>query len=79
MIPSKDRGFKKIRLGIEGYPTTKERVKPALRPGGKLQVSYNYVQRSVFFSKSAQVLRNDIDLIVVIYFVYNSLSKSKLN
>ena len=41
----KDRGFKKIRLGIEGYPTTKERVKPALRPGGKLQVSYNYVQR----------------------------------
>ena len=39
----KDRGFKKIRLGIEGYPTTKERVKPGRR--GKPQVSYNYVQR----------------------------------
>ena len=39
----KDRGFKKIRLGIEGYPTTKERVKPG--PKGKPEVVYNYVQR----------------------------------
>jgi len=39
----KDRGFKKIRLGIEGYPTTKERVKPGSK--GKPEVVYNYVQR----------------------------------
>lgn len=38
----KDRGFKKIRLGIEGYPTTKERVK---QRKGKSHVSYNFVQR----------------------------------
>jgi BTB/POZ domain-containing protein 10 len=39
----KDRGLKKIRLGIEGYPTYKEKVK--LRPGNKFEVIYNYVQR----------------------------------
>lgn len=37
-----DRGFKKIRMGIEGYPTTKERVK---QRRGKSHVSYNFVQR----------------------------------
>ncbi|XP_076265097.1 BTB/POZ domain-containing protein mrityu isoform X2 [Rhynchophorus ferrugineus] len=39
----KDRGLKKIRLGIEGYPTYKEKVKK--RPGGRSEVIYNYVQR----------------------------------
>uniref|UniRef100_A0A183J1N9 BTB_3 domain-containing protein n=1 Tax=Soboliphyme baturini TaxID=241478 RepID=A0A183J1N9_9BILA len=39
----KDRGLKKIRLGIEGYPTHKEKIKR--RPGGKAEVIYNYVQR----------------------------------
>lgn len=39
----KERGFKKIRLGIEGYPTSKERIKR--RPGGRPEVIYNYVQR----------------------------------
>ncbi|MEJ1281361.1 BTB/POZ domain-containing protein 10-like [Cricetulus griseus] len=39
----KERGLKKIRLGIEGYPTYKEKVKK--RPGGRLEVIYNYVQR----------------------------------
>ncbi|KAK9877155.1 hypothetical protein WA026_016898 [Henosepilachna vigintioctopunctata] len=39
----KDRGLKKIRLGIEGYPTYKEKVKT--RPGGRSEVIYNYVQR----------------------------------
>jgi BTB/POZ domain-containing protein 10 len=39
----KERGLKKIRLGIEGYPTCKEKVK--LRPGNKLEVFYNYIQR----------------------------------
>lgn len=29
----KDRGLKKLRLGIEGYPTHKEKVR--LRTGGK--------------------------------------------
>ncbi|XP_055106803.2 BTB/POZ domain-containing protein 10-like [Symphalangus syndactylus] len=33
----------KIRLGIEGYPTYKEKVKK--RPGGRPEVFYNYVQR----------------------------------
>jgi len=39
----KDRGLKKIRLGIEGYPTSVEKVKK--RPGGRAEVIYNYVQR----------------------------------
>ncbi|BFZ09983.1 hypothetical protein BsWGS_13022 [Bradybaena similaris] len=39
----KDRGLKKICLGIEGYPTYKEKVKK--RPGGRAEVIYNYVQR----------------------------------
>lgn len=39
----KDRGLKKIRLGIEGYPTHKEKIKK--RPGGRAEVIYNYVQR----------------------------------
>uniref|UniRef100_A0A2I2ZHC4 BTBD10/KCTD20 BTB/POZ domain-containing protein n=1 Tax=Gorilla gorilla gorilla TaxID=9595 RepID=A0A2I2ZHC4_GORGO len=36
----KERGLKKIRLGIEGYPTYKEKVKK--RPGGHPEVIYNY-------------------------------------
>ncbi|XP_033103472.1 BTB/POZ domain-containing protein 10-like [Anneissia japonica] len=39
----KERGLKKIRLGIEGYPTYKEKVKH--RSGGRPEVIYNYVQR----------------------------------
>ncbi|XP_071115472.1 BTB/POZ domain-containing protein 10-like [Haliotis cracherodii] len=39
----KERGLKKIRLGIEGYPTNMEKVKK--RPGGRQEVIYNYVQR----------------------------------
>ncbi|KAL7019568.1 hypothetical protein ACKWTF_011161 [Chironomus riparius] len=39
----KDRGLKKIRLGIEGWPTYKEKIKK--RPDGKAEVIYNYVQR----------------------------------
>ncbi|XP_023313686.1 BTB/POZ domain-containing protein 10 isoform X2 [Trichogramma pretiosum] len=39
----KERGLKKIRLGIEGYPTYKEKVKK--RAGGRAEVIYNYVQR----------------------------------
>jgi hypothetical protein len=39
----KERGMKKIRLGIEGYPTHKEKIK--LRPGNKFEVIYNYIQR----------------------------------
>uniref|UniRef100_A0A2I3HHB5 BTB domain-containing protein n=1 Tax=Nomascus leucogenys TaxID=61853 RepID=A0A2I3HHB5_NOMLE len=38
----KNRGLK-IRLGIEGYPTYKEKVKK--RPRGRPEVIYNYVQR----------------------------------
>ncbi|KAG1660307.1 BTB/POZ domain-containing protein 10 [Nymphon striatum] len=39
----KERGLKKIRLGIEGYPTHKEKIRK--RPGGRAEVVYNYVQR----------------------------------
>ncbi|XP_054837627.1 BTB/POZ domain-containing protein KCTD20 isoform X1 [Eublepharis macularius] len=39
----KERGLKNIRIGIEGYPTYKEKVKR--RPGGRSEVIYNYVQR----------------------------------
>lgn len=39
----KDRGLKKIRLGIEGYPTYKEKIKK--RASGRAEVVYNYVQR----------------------------------
>uniref|UniRef100_A0A8C3L3B3 Potassium channel tetramerization domain containing 20 n=1 Tax=Chrysolophus pictus TaxID=9089 RepID=A0A8C3L3B3_CHRPC len=39
----KERGLKNIRIGIEGYPTFKEKVKR--RPGGRSEVIYNYVQR----------------------------------
>uniref|UniRef100_A0A914W0Z2 BTB domain-containing protein n=1 Tax=Plectus sambesii TaxID=2011161 RepID=A0A914W0Z2_9BILA len=38
----KERGLKKIRLGMEGYPTHKEKIKRRL---GKVEVIYNYVQR----------------------------------
>merc|ERR1712012_711187 len=39
----RERGLKKVKLGIEGYPTHKEKIKK--RPGGKAEVIYNYVQR----------------------------------
>lgn len=39
----KDRGLKKIRLGVEGYPTYKEKIKK--RACGREEVIYNYVQR----------------------------------
>lgn len=39
----KERGLKKIRLGIESYPTIIEKIKK--RPGGKAEVFYNYIQR----------------------------------
>lgn len=39
----KERGLKKIRLGIEGWPTYKEKIKK--RADGRAEVIYNYVQR----------------------------------
>ena len=39
----RERGLKKIRLGIEGYPTYKEKIKR--RAGGRPEVIYNYIQR----------------------------------
>lgn len=40
----REKGLKKIRIGIEGYPTTKEKVR--VRPNsGRLEVVYNYIQR----------------------------------
>ncbi|VDP78494.1 unnamed protein product [Echinostoma caproni] len=37
-----ERGLKKIRIGIEGYPTCKDRMK--FRPGFRPEAIYNYVQ-----------------------------------
>lgn len=34
----KDRGLKKIRCGIEGYPTHKEKIRK--RPGGRAEVTH---------------------------------------
>ncbi|XP_037027858.1 BTB/POZ domain-containing protein 10 [Bradysia coprophila] len=39
----KERGLKKIRLGIESYPTNIEKIKK--RAGNRAEVFYNYVQR----------------------------------
>ncbi|CRK96243.1 CLUMA_CG009670, isoform A [Clunio marinus] len=39
----KDRGLKKIRLGIEGWPTYKEKIKK--RADGRAEVIYNFIQR----------------------------------
>jgi len=39
----KDRGLKKIKLGIEGFPTQKEKMKTTIR--GRPEVVYNYIQR----------------------------------
>jgi BTB/POZ domain-containing protein 10 len=39
----KERSLKKIRLGIEGWPTYKEKIKK--RADGRAEVIYNYVQR----------------------------------
>lgn len=39
----KERGLKKIKLGIEGYPTHKEKIRR--RSGSRPEVIYNYVQR----------------------------------
>lgn len=39
----KERGLKKIRLGIEGWPTYKEKIKK--RADGRAEVVYAYVQR----------------------------------
>jgi BTB/POZ domain-containing protein 10 len=35
----RERGLKKVKLGIEGHPTHKEKVKK--RPGGKAEVRKN--------------------------------------
>ncbi len=34
----RERGLKKVKLGIEGHPTHKEKVKK--RPGGKAEVTF---------------------------------------
>jgi BTB/POZ domain-containing protein 10 len=40
----RERGLKKVKLGIEGHPTHKEKVKK--RPGGKPQVMPRQIQRN---------------------------------
>ncbi|CAF0736626.1 unnamed protein product [Didymodactylos carnosus] len=39
----KDRGLKKIRMGIEGYPTHKEKIR--CRPRARPEAIYSYIQR----------------------------------
>merc|ERR1712020_519763 len=36
----RERGLKKVKLGIEGHPTHKEKIKK--RPGGRAEVSTQY-------------------------------------
>ena len=49
----RERGLKKVKLGIEGYPTHKEKIKK--RPGGKAEVieihSLNNFPPSAIFSE----------------------------
>ncbi|XP_064384225.1 BTB/POZ domain-containing protein 10-like [Halichondria panicea] len=40
----REKGLKKIRIGNEGYPTTKEKVR-VRQSTGRTEVVYNYVQR----------------------------------
>jgi BTB/POZ domain-containing protein 10 len=40
----KEKGLKKIRIGIEGYPTTKEKIK-VRQSTGRTEVVYNFIQR----------------------------------
>jgi BTB/POZ domain-containing protein 10 len=53
----KDRGLKKIRMGIEGYPTHKEKVRcrPRARPEGikiinKNKINFYFFQFSAIYS-----------------------------
>ena len=46
----RERGLKKVKLGIEGHPTHKEKVKK--RPGGRAEVKlidFNCNTRKIFF------------------------------
>ena len=56
----RERGLKKVKLGIEGYPTHKEKIKK--RPGGKAEVIY---YKKLKCSKKFKI--NDYFLIVLIY------------
>ena len=46
----RERGLKKVKLGIEGYPTHKERVKK--RPGGKAEVCFTNLELMSVFDTS---------------------------
>ena len=48
----RERGLKKVKLGIEGYPTHKEKIKK--RPGGKAEVIeiHSLNNLNIFFLKS---------------------------
>ena len=77
----RERGLKKVKLGIEGYPTHKEKIKK--RPGGKAEVieihSLNNFPPSTIFSEISRCMFhyndilnkkfkiNDHFLIVLIY------------
>ena len=45
----RERGLKKVKLGIEGHPTHKEKVKK--RPGGKAEVSWPILDRILRYHK----------------------------
>lgn len=66
----KERGLKKIRLGIEGYPTYKEKVKK--RAGGRAEVIYNYVQRPFIHMswEKEEAKSRHVDFQVCRFFVY---------
>ena len=67
----KERGLKKIRLGIEGYPTYKEKVRK--RPGGRAEVIYNYVQRPFIHMswEKEEAKSRHVDFQVINFIIYH--------
>lgn len=65
----KERGLKKIRLGIEGYPTYKEKIKK--RAGGRADVIYNYVQRPFIHMswEKEEAKSRHVDFQVIFFFL----------
>ena len=72
----KERGLKKIRLGIEGYPTYKEKVRK--RPGGRAEVVYNYVQRPFIHMswEKEEAKSRHVDFQCVMFKSVKNLAKS---
>ena len=56
----RERGLKKVKLGIEGHPTHKEKVKK--RPGGKAEVSWPILDRILSYRKIYNIARSQLSV-----------------